>query len=172
MTVQATKQAILAGIEAAEGSGPMSQRVALKLAAAAIKASLNSRLWTDGNHPSSRLVFNDEKLAAAALGALEHLRHGTVSDATLRGWVEGLVADDRALAEIAIADATAAGDNAKKLLGAARDVAGGDSADDHGNAVAAIAHYADAWDDVSNVSHTYFLRHGSGDYRHCGRRHR
>jgi hypothetical protein len=171
VTVQATKRAVLAEVKAAEGSGSVAERVALKAAAAAIEASLSSRLWADGNHPSSRLVFTDEAVAVAALAADEHQRHNVIPDATLQGWIDALVADDRALAEIAITDATAAGDSSRELSKAAKDVSSGDSSASHGDDVAAVAHYADAWDDLSSVSNSYFRRHGDGDYRRCGGSH-
>jgi hypothetical protein len=165
VTVQATKQAVLAEIKAAESSGSRDQQAALRIAAAALQRSLNPHLWTDGNHPSSRGVFTDEKQAADALAALSHERRNTLPAGTVQGWIDSIVGDDRALAAIAIDDATSAGDTAKELGQASRELAAGDSAADHGRAADAIEHYANAWQQVSAKSLLSFRHQGDRDYR-------
>lgn len=171
VTVQATKQAILAEIKAALASASKHDREALRRAADVLSASLNPKLWVDGNHPSSKRVFELEVQAASALGELGHDRHSAVNGKTVQGWIDSLVADDRALAEIAIADATAGGASSRALGRASKEVSAGDSAASHRDAESAIEHYGNAWQELARVANSHFRRTGGGDYRDAGGSH-
>lgn len=162
VAVQATKQQVLSEIQAAIGSGHRDGQEALRVAAGALQRAVQSRLWTDGNHPTNRLVFADEQLATDALSAYEHQRHTSVSDGTVQGWISSLVTADQGLASIAIADATAGGGNSRTLALASRELGAGNAEASHGRANAAIAHYATAWQ-LATQSGAKDVRHHGGD---------
>ena len=75
-------------------------------------------------------------------------RHGSLSDSALQAIIDTIVHADRVLAEVAVADAIAAGgdrhaiaDAQAQLARAARDVA-------RGRFDSAIGHYEKAWEDA------------------------
>lgn len=158
VTVQATKQAILAQIQAAAGSASRDDKESLRDAAARLAASLAPSLWTDSNHPTSKRVFELEQETTDALGELVHRRHASVGTAAVQGWIDAVVADDRALATIAIADA--AGGDARKLAEAQKELAKGDSEAARGHANAAIEHYGNAWQQAQQPGVSHGHDHG------------
>ena len=120
----------------------------LKEIVAELTASLDPSLWVDGNHVDAkhgRKVFDRDREAAEKLTKLIADKHSAIPDATLQGLIDMLVHADRVLAEVALADATAASGNPhdlaraqKELAKAAADLASGHFGD-------AIHHYGKAW---------------------------
>jgi hypothetical protein len=91
-------------------------------------------------------VFEKHQDAVDTLMDLQ--RHGSLSDSALQGIIDTVVHADRVLAEVAVADANAAGgdrhaiaDAQQQLARAARDVA-------RGRFDSAIGHYEKAWEDA------------------------
>ena len=117
-----------------------------------LTAALAPSLWDDGNHVDSRhgdQVFEKHQDAVDTLMDLQ--RHGSLSDSALQGIVDTVVHADRVLAEVAVADAIAAGGNRhaiadaqQQLARAARDVA-------RGRFDSAIGRYEKAWEDAQEA---------------------
>ena len=126
VTAMASKQAVLAEIEAELATASKRDRSELHEAARQLRKSLDPSNWVDGNHlrvKKGEHVFENEKEAVQKLRELLNDRKSGVADATLQGWIDTLVAVDRALAQIAIDEATAAGGSPKRLAEAAREMA-------------------------------------------------
>ena len=156
VTAIATKQAILAQIQAALATASGHDREALRQAARALTDSLDPRLWADPNHPTAqggKRVFEDEKQAVEALSEGGHDHRSSLDAATVQGWIGGLVAVDRALASVGIGDAS--GGDARKLAEARKELAKGDAEAGNGRSNAAIEHYGNAWQQAEQavVSH-------------------
>ena len=132
-------------IRAALASASGHDREALRQAVRALAASLDPRLWADPNHPAGKRGFADEAEAVDALAELYRSRRTSIPAAAIRGWIDSLVAVDRALAALAFADASSAGGDAHTLAEAAKELAKGDSEAGRGRSKAAIEHYGNAW---------------------------
>ena len=143
VTAVATKQAVLAGIQAALASASPHDANMLGEAAKKLSDALTPSYWTNANHPSSKSVFEDEKEAVQKLGELLKDKSSQISGATLQGWIGSLTGLDRAMAALAVHDA-AAGD-AHQLAEAAKELANGDAEAAKGHLDAAIEHYGNAW---------------------------
>ena len=123
-------------------------RPELRSAVRQLRESLDAGLWVDGNHLRARHggeVFESEKEAIQKLEQLLRDRKSEVADATLKSWIERLVAADRTLARIAIDDARAAGGNARDLAEAEKEMLKAAAALAKGQQHDAIEHYRNAW---------------------------
>jgi hypothetical protein len=148
VTVNASKQAVLAEVNAVLATAAWWDRPELSSAAFQLRDSLDPSLWVDGNHVRAGRgdrVFDDEKLAVYYFEQLLSDWRSKVADSTVQGWIDTLATVDRALAQIAIDDARAGGGNATKLSMAATELARGASEDAHGRETYAIDHYKAAW---------------------------
>jgi parallel beta-helix repeat protein len=105
--------------------------------------------WVDDSHPKpgskGEAVFNEEEKTVNDLKALRNNNHSGIPAATLQGYIDLLVAADRQIAQIAIAEAIARGGNAGKISTANSELIKGDveAARDHPDK--AIDHYKNAW---------------------------
>jgi hypothetical protein len=146
VTGRATKQAVLAEMKAAFAGANLPDRLGLGAAILAVNGSLTSRLWADADHPASKLVFDGEQAAVVALGAVLLDRHSNLADGEVKGWISALVGEDKALASLAVADATGA--SSRTIAAAQKELALGDSAASNGHSAAAIGFYGLAWAQV------------------------
>ncbi len=148
-TPQMQKQGILDGLKAFRKTlADPSDRQWVQTAIFYVRQSLNKNLWTDASHVISkngRNVFDDEAGAVANLKQLLAHKKGVVNDATVQGYINGLVADDRLLATTAIADATAANGTASLIAKANVQLGKGDTAMTNGTPATAIEFYENAW---------------------------
>ena len=145
VSVRASKQAVLAAINAELATASKRDRSELREAAKRLAESLDPRNWVDGNHlalKKGKSVFQDEKQAVQKLGELLKDKKSGVADASLIGWIATLTTIDRALAQIAIDEP---GLSSKALAEANKELAKGDSALAKGKPAEAIEHYANAW---------------------------
>ncbi len=111
--------------------------------------SLDPVLWTDSNHLNSKHgqeVFKAEKEAVNMLQTLIAGKKNTVPEATLREFIDRLVAVDRILASVAIEDAKAAGANSKDIAKAEQEMAKADKMHSRILTGAVIEHYRNAWE--------------------------
>jgi hypothetical protein len=125
----------------------------LKDAIRELDESLNPGLWTaDGNHvtcPHGKKVFKSHEEAVEEL--MEMIRDrstSNISDATIQGWINILVAIDRLLAQTAIAEAI--GVNPRQIADALAELTKGDAEGARSHYDEAIKHYEKAWKRVSN----------------------
>ena len=113
--------------------------------------SLDPRLWrnpADGVRLNSRhgeKAIELEKKAVEELEELIRSRSNSIPDATLQGFATRIAAADRLLATVAIADAQAAGGDARKLNHALLKVQQGDAKAAAGRWHDGIDRYQDAW---------------------------
>jgi hypothetical protein len=109
--------------------------------------SLDAVLWAaDGVHLQARdgeRVFNAEKDAVNKLSEIIEDKRTTLAKPTLQKYVNSLVAADRALATVAIADA--AGGDPRALAQATDELHKGDNDVTHGKLESGIEHYRNAW---------------------------
>ena len=148
-TALSLSQSALAQATALLAGARHSDQDKLKDVVRELTAALAPSLWDDGNHVDSRRgdeVFEKHQDAVDTLMDLQ--RHGSLSDSALQGIIDTVVHADRVLAEVAVADAIAAGgdrhaiaDAQAQLARAARDVA-------RGRFDSAISHYEKAWEDA------------------------
>jgi hypothetical protein len=148
-TAMSLSQSALAQATALLAGARHSDQDRLKDVVRELTAALAPSLWDDGNHVDSRRgnqVFDKHRDAVDTLMDLQ--RHGSLSDSALQGIIDTVVHADRVLAEVAVADAIAAGgdrrmiaDAQEQLARAARDVA-------RGRFDSAIGHYEKAWEDA------------------------
>jgi len=120
----------------------------LKEIVADLTASLDPSLWADGNHVDAkhgRMVFDRDREAADKLSRLIADKHSTIPDATLQGLVDTLVHADRVLAEVALADATAASGDPHELARGQEELAKAAADLTSGRVGDAIHHYRKAW---------------------------
>jgi hypothetical protein len=110
-----------------------------------LTAALAPSLWVDGNHVDPK---KGEQVFAAehdAIGALMHLRGGSIPTATLQGMIDTLDHADRVLAEDALGDAIAASGDPKKIAAAQEELADAAEAIANGHFADAVEHYMHAW---------------------------
>ena len=113
-----------------------------------LTASLDPSLWVDGNHVDAKhghAVFDRDKHAVKKLMELQKSKESTIPDATLQGLIDTLVHADRVLAEVALADATAASGDPHKLAQAQNELAKAAADLASGRFDHAIEHYGKAW---------------------------
>lgn len=89
-------------------------------------------------------------------------RKSGVADASLQSWINTLVTIDRALAQIAIDEATAAGGNDKRVAEANREMARAADRLAKGRPANAIEHYKHAWQKLQK-SHDHDGHDGHDD---------
>jgi len=128
-------------------------RERLREAVRELDEALNPGLWTpDGNHVVCRhgaRVFDEVQDAVKKLMEIIRDRNTPgISDATIRRWINILVAIDRKLAQIAITEAGAQGDHHRKIAEALEELARGDEDASHGDYDIAIERYKRAWKKV------------------------
>ena len=116
-----------------------------------IQDSLADSLWFDDNHLISKKgkkVFDEEEDACEKLNdILEDIEDddSDLSAATIKGFIDRLVAIDRALAVISVDEAEAGGANPKKIKEDREEIEDGDKDAAKGKCDKAIKHYRDAW---------------------------
>ena len=113
-----------------------------------LKKATKSDLWVNSAHlqrKGGEKVFDEEKDAVNKLGDLIDDKHSTIPGPILQSFIDRLVQVDRALALVAIRDAIAAHDNAKKIAEARKELAKGDSEASRRRPDNAIEHYRNAW---------------------------
>ena len=155
VTVMASKQAVLDAINAELATASKRDRSELREAAKKLSESLDPRNWVDGNHLQAKRgarVFEDEKEAVQKLRQLLKDKKSDVADASLQSWIDTLVTIDRALAQIAIDEATAAGGNDKRVAEANKEMARADDRLAKGRPTGAIEHYKHAWQKLQKNS--------------------
>jgi len=111
--------------------------------------SVDPSLWTNDSHPNPKdgeKVFGEEKDAVNKLRDLIKDKHSNLPDATLRGFINRIVAADRILAQVAIIDAVGRGGEPKKIAKANEELGKGDSDAAAGKPDNAVEHYRSAWD--------------------------
>jgi hypothetical protein len=147
-TARASMQALLAAIDAELATAGKRDRPELRDAERRLAAAVAPENWLDGDHLSAKpgaRVFEDGKQAVEKLEQLLKDRKSGVADATLESWIVELLAVNEALARGAIADATAAGGDPKKLAEAEKELAKAADALARGKRHDAVAHYGNAW---------------------------
>ncbi|MGH9316094.1 MAG: FG-GAP repeat domain-containing protein, partial [Thermoanaerobaculia bacterium] len=150
-SIRAQMQAVLNDLKALRGTVTGDAARDLEQAIKHLSKSLDAGLWLNEFHlqpKKGKKVFNEDKHVVERLGELIEDCGGAIPEATLQGLIDRLVAADGQLASLAIADATAAGLDSRKIAKAqkemrraARDIAG----ERFG---AAIEHYQRAWEIV------------------------
>jgi hypothetical protein len=110
-------------------------------AIADVEAGLASDLWTDATHLSDkgRKAFREDAQA------IQHLLNIASPSAAVLQAIQDLVASDRALAEVAIADATASHPDSPHLVSAAAEMALAADALAASEPADAVRHYRKAW---------------------------
>ena len=111
-----------------------------------LEKSLTPAWWTDDAHlqvKDGEKVFNEEKDAVNQLRDLIKGKKSSISDMTLQSFVDRIVAVDRLLAVVAIADAT--GGDSKDIAKANDELGKGDNETAKGKYDSGIEHYRNAW---------------------------
>ena len=120
-----------------------------------IDASLQARLWQDDSHLTARgqFVFEAAREAVSELTEHEIARRAPAALVSqLAAQADILVKVNRALAQLPLDEATAAGVDARRLTDPTKDIAEGDTqAAKPGGGDEAIRHYRDAWQDVQRA---------------------
>jgi hypothetical protein len=120
----------------------------LDLAIKHLARSLASKLWVDGTHLNRRLghrVFHEAKLTAWILCHRIKNTKSQLSDTVLQGFIDRIFDAHRALATVAIDDATAVGVSNKRIEQAQRHLARGDAKAAIEKCYRGIHHYSLAW---------------------------
>ena len=147
VTINAAKQKVLADLIALRKTVTDKDGQKLDEAIKHLTKSLDSDLWTDGNHLSAKhgeKVFNEEKDAIVKLVELMKDKKSKIPDTVLQDFVHRLVGADRALAQVAIDDASIGGDP-KKIDKANEEAGKGDARALDDKFTDAIEHYRNAW---------------------------
>jgi len=168
--LQQVKQAARAAIAALKPTGSRQLDHELDEALREIDASLDPRLWADDSHLTAKgqLVFEEEREAVQELTEHEHLRRAPAALVSqLAAQANILVEVDRALAQVSLDAAQAAGADARRLADATRDIAQGDQDAARPDGDEAIQHYRDAWQDVEQAVRALTHDH-DGDTDHGG----
>ena len=140
-TPRMIKQDAAATLQALLPTGDADADMKINRAIHEIGESLASQLWVDDSHLTDlgRRVFHEEKEAARALTRIVNPPAGVA------GVIDSLVAADRALARIAVDEATAAGGDPAILSDAEKQMQRGDEEAVNGHLPDAIKHYGRAW---------------------------
>src|SRR5438132_658196 len=110
--------------------------------------SIDSSLWTDGNHlqrKKGEKVFEEDKKAIHDLMGLLNGKKMPMPLAALQDIIDSILHADRLLATIAVDEAESAGVNPKKIAEDRKELASGDDDADKGQPEEAIDHYRNAW---------------------------
>ena len=113
-----------------------------------LQQGLAEGLWADETHLNAKMggrVFSKEAQAVMKLNRLMKQKGDQPPDAKLQEWIMQLVAADRFLAAIEIEEAGAIAPAGGKLAQANQEFTAGDDAAAKQKYVAAISHYAAAW---------------------------
>ncbi|MDE3153866.1 MAG: hypothetical protein KGN76_02135 [Acidobacteriota bacterium] len=165
--LQQVKQTARAAIAALKPTGSRQMDHEIDEALREIDDSLNPKLWADDSHLTAKgqQVFEEEREAVSELTEHEIQRRAPAALVTaLAAQADVLVKVDRALAQLTLDEATAAGINAQWLADPTRDLAQGDAqATKPGGGDEAIQHYRDAWQDVQQA-----VRRATHDQDHDG----
>jgi uncharacterized repeat protein (TIGR01451 family) len=148
VSVKKYKQQVLTELTALRGS-ISDKQVGKKLddAIQRLSASLSTGLWRSENSlngKTGRNVFLREKDAIVKLSGLMG-KNSLGLDGALQEMIERLVAADRALADIAIHQAGAAGGTSSQIVNAQKELERGNLSASSGQYPAAINHYRTAW---------------------------
>jgi len=140
-TPRMLKQDAVATLQALLPTGDADADRKINRAIHEISESLASQLWVDDSHLTDlgRRVFREEMEAARALTRIVNPPAGVA------GVIDSLVAADRALARIAVDEATAAGGDPAILSEAEKQMQKGDEEAANGHMPEAINHYGRAW---------------------------
>ena len=140
-TPRMLKQDAVATLQALLPTGDADADRKINRAIREIGESLASQLWVDDSHLTDlgRRVFHEEMEAARALTRIVNPPAGVA------GVIDSLVAADRALARIAVDEATAAGGDPAILAEAEKQMQKGDEEAANGHMPEAIKHYGRAW---------------------------
>jgi hypothetical protein len=140
-TPRILKQDAVATLQALLPTGDADADMKINRAIHEIGESLASQLWVDDSHLTDlgRRVFHEEKEAARALTRIVNPPAGVA------GIIDSLVAADRAIARIAVDEATAAGGDPAILSEAEKQMQKGDEEAANGHMPEAIKHYGRAW---------------------------
>ncbi len=164
--LQSVKQGARAAIAALKPTGSRQLDHELDEALREIDASLDPKLWADDSHLTEKgqQVFEEEREAVQELTEHEHLRQAPAALVSqLAAQADVLVKVDRALAQLTLDEATAAGVDARRLTDPTRDIAQGDAQAAKPDGDEAIQHYRDAWQDVQQA-----MRSLTHDHDHDG----
>lgn len=114
-----------------------------------LQKSLSADRWLDALHPKpgskGEGVFNEEKPAVLKFRELRNSNDSGLTVAQMQGYIDALLATDRLLAEIAIAEAEARGGNAGKIATAREELIKGDAEAGKDHPDKAIDKYKNAW---------------------------
>jgi hypothetical protein len=140
-TPRMLKQDAVATLQALLPTGDADADMKINRAIHEISESLAAQLWVDDSHLTDlgRRVFHEEKEAARALTRIVN------PPAAVAGVIDSLAAADRALARIAVDEATAAGGDPAILADAEKQMQKGDEEAVNGHMPEAIKHYGRAW---------------------------
>jgi hypothetical protein len=140
-TPRILKQDAVATLQALLPTGDADADMKINRAIHEIGESLAPQLWVDDSHLTDlgRRMFHEEKEAARALTRIVNPPAGVA------GVIDSLVAADRALARIAVDEATAAGGDPAILADAEKQMQKGDEEAVNGHMPEAIKHYGRAW---------------------------
>lgn len=113
--------------------------------------SVDPRLWIDSSHlvpAGGETVFTEEKNAINILRILIKEKKSRIDEPAVQGLISRLVAADRTLVEVVIADAVERGADLKELARAKQQLEDGDSEDANNQPINAIERYRAAWKQV------------------------
>ncbi len=141
-TPRSLKQDAIAALRALLPTGKKDTDKKIRAAITHLQRSLAARYWRDDTHlkAKGKRVFEEEKLAVDKLKAIKRPR------AAITNVIGMLVRADRLLAQTAIADATAAGGNARKLAQARTEMRKAAAELRKKHPGQAIEHYGNAWE--------------------------
>ena len=137
------KQGVLAYLQSLVPANSPAWKASLLSAITYIQNSLNPLYWRDDNHVKSCYVFTYESSAVAKLQDAVNKGMAPVTDK-----IQELVAIDRRIAEIQIADAVAVGGSPTRIAKANTYLAQGDSYAASGQYTTAINRYKLAWQEA------------------------
>ena len=132
------KTAVLSDLQALLSTLTKPNSDKVKSAVDHLQKSLNPKFWADGNHltKDGKRVFDEDRKSV-------HSLEEVVPRSLVIGAIDSLVADDRALAMMAIAESTK---SASDIAKAQQEIAKGDTDAANGKYEEAISHYKNAWD--------------------------
>lgn len=165
--LQQVKASARAAIAALKPTGSRELDHELDEALRDLDASLEPRLWADDSHLTAQgqKVFEEEAQAVRELE--EQFRRAPASlSAALEAQADVLVKVDRALAQVEVDEATAAGADARRLADASADILEGDRTLVRKDGDDAIRRYKDAWQDAEQALRQLTDHDGDHDEGH------